>query len=307
MRRHFRLILAIYIACFVFTMVHVLPSNLIGRARSKDADPKEIKITNIERLNTSADEDDPCLAPSGLAFFFTSNAEGHADLMMAVRKAKDAPFINAKPIEELCGKSDDISPFPLAKDKDGWEYLFFASKRDAGNFDVFFTNRPKPTDPFNRIALAPVHQVCTPEDEAHPWVSPDSKEMYFSRRTKDGWRLGHARGSEARSFEKVELLDFPPGFCHAVLTRDGLTMYLQGPVEDKKLGLFQCKRSSKSAKWGQPQPLTGLNCKDSVKGECSPSLSADGFFLYFASDRPGGKGGLDLYFMSTSEMRKMGL
>jgi hypothetical protein len=130
--------------------------------------------------------------------------------------------------------------------------------------------------------------------------------MYFSRKTKEGWRIGHARGDAPRSFENVTLLDFPPGFSHATVSKDGMLMILQGPIEEKKLGLFASKRSGRSAPWGKPQPIVGLNSKLSTKGDCTPSLSADGMFLYFASDRPGGKGGLDLYFVSTSELKKAG-
>ena len=35
----------------------------------------------------------------------------------------------------------------------------------------------------------------------------------------------------------------------------------------------------------------------------SPSLSRDGTMLYFASDRPGGKGALDLYVVRTAELK----
>jgi hypothetical protein len=305
MRRHFRVFLAFYLACVGFCLLH-LPGNLIGHARSKEGDGKELKVTNIEKLNTSADEDDPCLAPTGLAFYFTQKSKGGGEIMVATRKAKDQPLANPKSIEELNG-SDTTSPFPMPREADGSEYIFFATKGEANNFDIYFTRRLRPTEPFQRIAKAPVHQVCTPEDEAHPCVSPDSKEMYFSRKTKDGWRVGHATGAVPRSFEKVELLDFEPGFCHATVTKDGTLMILQGPVEESKLGLFVCKRGSKSAPWGKPQPIAALNAKDSTKGDCSPSLSPDGTFLYFASDRPGGKGGLDLYYVPMSELKKAGL
>ena len=308
MRRYLRIFLAVYFACVVFSLAHVLPGNLITHGRSIAADDeKTLKPTNIERLNTSADEEDAILAPSVMAFYFTTNGGGNRRLMMATRKERAALFINPKPIEELNGNSDTLSPFPMPRDMDGSEYIFFATQGDAKNLDIYFTRRLKPTEPYQRIAMAPVHQVCTPEDEAYPWVSADSKEMYFSRKTKDGWKVGRAYGKDPRSFEKVELLDFPPDFSHTAVTKDGLTMYLQGPVENKKLALFISKRGSKTAAWGKPEPLTVLNAKDSVKGDCSPSLSADGFRLYFASDRPGGKGGLDLYYVSTNDLKKAGL
>jgi hypothetical protein len=43
---------------------------------------------------------------------------------------------------------------------------------------------------------------------------------------------------------------------------------------------------------------------DRPSGDRSPCLSRDGAMLYFASDRPGGKGGLDLWVIPTAPLRK---
>jgi len=44
--------------------------------------------------------------------------------------------------------------------------------------------------------------------------------------------------------------------------------------------------------WTEPRPLAELN---SIDNELAPAISADGQRLYFASDRPGGQGGLDVW------------
>ena len=275
---------------------------------AKDDKSAELKITNMEKLNTAADEDDPCPAPDGSTFYFTStkSAGAKTDLMSASRKLKTQPFTNPRIIEELAGKTDDTSPFAMAREPDGSEYFYFASMRDAKNFDIFFTRRLKPNQPFQRIAIAAVHQICTEEDELHPCVSADEKAIYFSRKTKQGWRVGYAYGPDRRAFDKVELLDLPVGFCHPSVTKDALTMYLHGPVEagKERLGLFVSKRTTRNGKWSKPEALEMLNGKEGEKGERSPRLSADGTFLYFASDRPGGKGGLDLYFVALADLKK---
>jgi hypothetical protein len=266
--------------------------------------PPALPVTSLDRVNTPADEDDPFLAADGLQLFFTSNAGGSFELMAASRRTKGAPFANAKPLDELNGKTDDVSPFLLPREPDGSEYVFFATQSDAKNFDIFFTRRTKPDGPFQRIAKAAVHQVCTDEDELHPWLTSDAKELYFSRKTKDGWRVGWAHGSARRSFDKVDILDLPVGYCHPTVSKDGLTMYLQGLLENGRWGLFVSRRSGKGGAWKRPEPLEPLN-QGGPKGDKSPSLSADGTTLYFASDRPGGKGGLDLYSVSTAELRKV--
>jgi Tol biopolymer transport system component len=37
----------------------------------------------------------------------------------------------------------------------------------------------------------------------------------------------------------------------------------------------------------------------------TPCLSPDGSKLYFSSDRPGGKGGLDLWMIPTAQLAKL--
>ena len=51
-------------------------------------------------------------------------------------------------------------------------------------------------------------------------------------------------------------------------------------------------------------PLDALNHPEGKTGDVAPCLSRDGGFLFFASDRPGGKGGLDLWVISTLELNK---
>jgi Tol biopolymer transport system component len=45
-----------------------------------------------------------------------------------------------------------------------------------------------------------------------------------------------------------------------------------------------------------------LNDPDAQRGDMSPSLSGDGTTLWFASDRAGGKGGLDLWTIAVSQL-----
>lgn len=79
-------------------------------------------------------------------------------------------------------------------------------------------------------------------------------------------------------------------------------MYLQGSLENDRWGLFVSTKLG--ATWKRPEPLELLNSLDAPTGDCSPSLSPDGMVLYFASDRPGGQGGLDLWVVPTVQLRK---
>ena len=152
-------------------------------------------------------------------------------------------------------------------------------------------------------APTPVMKVNTPQDEAHPWLSADGRSLWFSRKTKEGWKVFVSTRPGARGpqgWREPEDAGLPAGFHHATLTPDGKTMFLQGPLDKGRWGLFVAKRAAKG--WGKPEPLAQLNSEEGKTGDRSPCLSSDGRLLYFASDRPGGKGGLDLYAVPVAKL-----
>jgi outer membrane protein OmpA-like peptidoglycan-associated protein len=58
----------------------------------------------------------------------------------------------------------------------------------------------------------------------------------------------------------------------------------------QKMGLYMAKKTGGA--WGNPEPLPFNNPE---VDDCHPSLSIDGDKLFFASNRPGGQGGMDLW------------
>ena len=79
-------------------------------------------------------------------------------------------------------------------------------------------------------------------------------------------------------------------------------MYLQGPLENNRWGIF--RSVYESGKWSEPEEMKNLNHPGGKKGDLAPSLSHDGSMLYFASDRPGGKGKLDIWMVGTAQLTK---
>jgi hypothetical protein len=78
-------------------------------------------------------------------------------------------------------------------------------------------------------------------------------------------------------------------------------MYLQGRLPGDRWGIFRSSLGRDG--WSRPEAVSALNNPDGLTGDRSPSLSRDGVILYFASDRPGGKGGLDIWWVLTEELR----
>ena len=74
------------------------------------------------------------------------------------------------------------------------------------------------------------------------------------------------------------------------ISADGRTMiFTRGRVRDNA-DLFTCEWQGSG--WGEPTPITGINTD---RDELGPAMSRDGRHLYFYSDRPGGKGGYDIW------------
>jgi hypothetical protein len=265
----------------------------------------EIKVTSLS-VNTAADEDDPHLSSNGLTLYYTATSKKKADILVSRRRDKGQAWPAGKTIDDYVStEADDRSVFATTDGRYP-QYLYFATKKDRtqNNFDIYVAVRQGAGAAFS--APTPLQTVCTEEDELHPWLTADGKSLYFSRKTRDGWRVYVVRRKEAAGAagfgEPVLLKELPAGFHHATLTPDGKTMYLQGPLEKDRWGIFRSVHGSDG--WQKPEALEELNNAEGPTGDRSPSLSRDGSMLYFASDRPGGKGGLDLYIVPTADLMK---
>lgn len=79
------------------------------------------------------------------------------------------------------------------------------------------------------------------------------------------------------------------------VTPDGSTMFLTVCSSDTKYPRYAtiAKAARSDAAWGKPTELKIVN--DTLSAYAHPAVSPDGEWLYFVSDMPGGKGGLDIW------------
>ncbi len=271
--------------------------------------PDTAKLMPLD-VNSTQDEDEPHVSSNGLRLYYTVTVDGRAEIRMSERKKTDQPWPPGKPVEGLVSKGADVRGTFVSPEGKYPQYLFYASNRDplkagqkSGGMDIYFCLKQLPTSEWSvHTAIA---TIGTELDEMHPWLMPDGLQLYFSRKEKDGWRqYTSTKPPDGGQFGKPVAVGLPLNYHHATLTPDGKTMYVQGPIEEKdgkiRWGLFRCTLAGKT--WSKPAPLTAINGKEG--NTVSPNLSRDGTTLYFASDRPGGKGGLDLYSATVAPAKK---
>ena len=258
-------------------------------------------------VNTDADEDDPHLSSDGRTLFYSSNAKGNWDIWFSTRTALTQPWRKGQIFDDYLQSKDDERSVFVTPDGRYPQYMFACARKTrdvpSPNFDIYVSVKQNFRAAFT--APTPLNTVDTEADELHPWLMPDGRRLYFSRKDKDGWRVystTRVATTGAAGFVQPTLLkELPVGFHHATLTPDGKTMYLQGPLENDRWGLFVS--SWTSMKWSEPAPLN-INSPDAPQGDMSPGLSRDGRVLYFSSDRPGGKGKKDLYVIPVEQLKK---
>jgi hypothetical protein len=108
-------------------------------------------------------------------------------------------------------------------------------------------------------------------------------EVAFEQVARDV-KLGHV------TWEKAVLEDGTDGVRQPSISPDGTRMVYSSGKNDGNANLFLRRWSGNH--WNKPRPMRALN---SAFHETAPALSPDGKYLYFASDRPGGRGGDDIW------------
>ena len=122
--------------------------------------------------------------------------------------------------------------------------------------------------------------------QPHRWYTY-TDVVSFSRVASDV-RVGYVLWEKAEAVSAGLLPD--DIVSEPALSSDGVRMVYAREGKDASEDLFL--RHWDGTRWSGPLPMRALN---SNFEETSPSLSGDGKFLYFASDRPGGRGGYDIW------------
>ena len=137
-----------------------------------------------------------------------------------------------------------------------------------------------------------------------PYLTRDGNTLFFcSKRPIDGTDLGWhlwfvtRDGDDWSTPTPLGLQEIMPFSGYLTIAEDGVVVFSgRGVDEDDPRDVFTAR--FQSGRCSEPVRLSAVNSKF-VDGY--PNISRDGSFLIFESDRPGGLGGLDLYFSRRDE------
>ena len=112
-------------------------------------------------------------------------------------------------------------------------------------------------------------------------------DIFYSKKDEKGnWQRPEPAEGELNSDFDEGIVSFSP---------DGQTMYLtkarQDPAAATSVEIYTSRRSD--ASWSAPVKYEIIN--DTISAVGHPAVSADGKYLYFSSDMPGGYGGKDIW------------
>lgn len=212
-----------------------------------------------EFISTSVDDYEPRLSADGLTLFFVRGKAGeNADIYASLRTP--AGWTEPESLADVNTDYDELGPEPSP---DG-QSLFFYSDRPGGSggYDLWVAHRSR-RGWQEAVNLGPL--VNSELNDYGPTLTPDGTTLYFAsnRPTAQDSAAPSSDAWPATVGEEMFQRDYD--LYASTLTDAGATM---------------------------AKPLTALN---SPYNEGAPAVSSFGDFLYFASDRPDGFGGFDLY------------
>jgi len=181
----------------------------------------------------------------------------------------DMKVVDRRILECKNGKDFVANPKPYAITNIGREVNSdredYAPVLNADETEIVFTTRRQDGNTYENVA-----------DDNKPY-----EDIFVADRSGSNWQRAKNIGPTVNTKYNDSNLTLSP---------DGKTLFI---YKDEGNGdIYACEKN-KDGTWGTPTPLAGII--NSSYRESSVSITADGNTLYFASERPGGFGGSDIY------------
>jgi len=242
------------------------------------------------------------LSADGLTLYFASNRDGGMDSFTATRTSRSDAFGNVSKNLEVSTDTDVESR--LALSADGLE-AFLATDRAGGEggSDIWSATRASTSVPFVPTDFQPLDVLSSDLNEWDPYPSTDGLRLYY---IIQDWPSGlggsdivvASRASRAGAFSApvaVGGVNSADTDDNPAITADERVILFGSTRTGGQGGrdIYYAVRADASSSFSTPQPVPGLNTADN---DAEIYITPDGCEIYFASDRPGGKGGWDLYY-----------
>jgi Tol biopolymer transport system component len=295
------------------------------QATRPDLDSPFQDITDLgSGVVVSALDNMPFVSPDGMSLYYhRSNTPGSTNqrLWTATRDNFGDSFANAMDLGNLVNGSPTIDSWKPSVSSDGLTLFFsdgfFGAPRPGGvgAMDVWISHRETLDDPFgepiNLNNAWPGTQVNTASMEGMASISADwpaaGSKLYYGTLGNGGGDIWEATwvpeftgpevtfGTPERVGPPISVSGRPEYFPS--LSTDALTMYFV-PDTSSQNDIYISTRATTSDAWATPRRIEPGVLSGSSDG--GPDISYDGLTLLFQSDRPGGRGQLDIW-MSTRE------
>ncbi len=293
----------------IFTTITLLAQMPVSTlSQTNDFAPTSFSVFSLPQslgvpVNSPDNESGACLAPSGLSLYFSSNRSGtlgSIDLWVSQRPTLTSAWGTPQNLTVL--NTDGNENLPTIS-SDG-KTIFFSSSRPGGfgSTDIYMATRTNPNDDFGWTApvnLGAVVNTADGEIGAGYFEDPTNGTavLYFSsERTgglggEDFWQSTRNANGTFNAPTNVAVLNSTSFDRNSSVRHDGLEIYFASE-RDGGLGgrdIWVSTRASLAAPWNPPVNVASVNSSGSDQ---TPSLSADGSILYFASSRDGSQ---DIY------------
>lgn len=197
--------------------------------------------------------------------------------------------------------------------------IYFSSLRggnwwNQGDADIFYSIRLDTSDAWSRpfplpipindelgqdeVHISPDGSTLTYQRWSHDWVNEGGPYYETTRVGNTKWSDPAALGGNITAFFTNSGLRATDGMTRL---RDGSIIFAAGPDFKQPMDLYYSK-SLGNGNWQEVQPLACNTPFD----ERSVFLAGDGKTMYFASNRPSGRGGLDVYRLELREDGALG-
>jgi Tol biopolymer transport system component len=269
---------------------------------------------NLGPVINSVDRDiQPAISKNGLSLYFTSNRPGgfgFFDIYVSQRARVTDPWGAPVNLGPTINSADDEGAPVFSRDG---HFMFFQGNYPGGlgDVDIWVSWRQHTHDDFGwQPPLALGAGVNSAALDAGPSYFENDEggapQLYFGSTRLGTVDIYLSELMADGSFGPAQLvpeLNSPMTESRPSIRHDGLEIFFYsdrvGSIDGSD-DLWTSTRESTLAPWSTPVNLGAIN---TTSLERFPHLSPDGTTLFFASNRPGGFGGQDLYMSTRTKLR----